>query len=47
MRKQQTGGLGGPKPFNAIEEFCERFDKAVKNTMAQVKHTDLKFLLHF
>ena len=35
QRKQQHGGPG-QKSFNAIEEFCERFDKAVKNTLAQV-----------
>ena len=35
QRKRQHGGQG-QKSFNAIEEFCERFDKAVKNTLAQV-----------
>ena len=35
QRKRQHGGQG-QKSFNAIEKFCERFDKAVKNTLAQV-----------
>ncbi len=35
FRKQQIGDQDR-KSFSAIEEFCERFDKAVKNTLQQV-----------
>lgn len=31
-RKKQEGD--GPKTSSAIEEFCDRFDRAVKNTAA-------------
>ena len=30
-RRKQDGDTG-PKPNSAIEEFCDRFDRAVKNT---------------
>lgn len=26
-----------PKPLSAIEDFCERFDKAVKNNYPKVR----------
>ena len=31
-KKMAVGYSEPPKPLSAIEDFCERFDKAVKNT---------------
>ena len=36
QRKQQRRFGNQPKNMNAIEDFCERFDRAVKNTLDQV-----------
>ena len=33
VKKQQEGYKEPPRPLSAIEDFCERFDKAVRNNL--------------
>ena len=34
VKKREVGYQDGPKPLTAIEDFCERFDRAVKNSLS-------------
>ena len=36
VRKEEVGYKDHVKPLSAIEAFCERFDKAVKNSSTSV-----------
>ena len=38
-RKLKEGHEEPAKPLSAIEDFCERFDRAVKNTIVAKVHT--------
>ena len=45
-RKEQDGDTG-PKSNSAIEDFCDRFDRAVKNTASsQVNHANKTSMSH-
>lgn len=46
VRKEEVGYKDHVKPLSAIEAFCERFDKAVKNSSAAVSRT-LSYLVDF
>ena len=51
-KKMAVGYSEPPKPLSAIEDFCERFDKAVKNTFPKVgipppPPTSFKAIIHF
>ena len=39
VRKEEVGYKDHVKPLSAIEAFCERFDKAVKNSSTTVSTT--------
>ena len=41
MRKDEVGYKEHVKPLSAIEAFCERFDKAVKNSSTAVSISSL------
>ena len=36
MKKQQEGYKEPSRSLSAIEDFCERFDKAVRNSLVKV-----------
>ena len=36
VKKREVGYQETAKPLTAIEDFCERFDRAVKNTSTNV-----------